>query len=189
MAADTVVLPPENPPTRRLPVPGVHPLNLTSCVVEVSALLLGFSVLRARMRPIAGDLTVDDDGAVLRVELAGVPVRANLPMIGRLFRRAIPGAVRLAVELPDLDLSAGGVPIRVDGTVAVKPANSDETERPHRQLRMAARVIPTENDVVVLAISGRVLSPRKPPKSPLVLSVLRSRMRAEAAMEFTRCSL
>ena len=163
--------------TEVLPLPDLtgYACRLDRCAVELSLVLLGFHLLRVRLRATSGRLTAE---GALRLELAATPVRASVPLVRRYLLRAIPGGVRLAVSCPNVELVS--VPTRADGHVSAVRVGDDDS--PGWPLRLYVRAVRTD-DAVLLALRGRFPRPRKPAST--FLSVLRPWMRAEAAVEFS----
>ncbi len=199
MTGDTEVLPSDQTPTAQLPPLGVHPLNTQRCVVEVSLRLLGITPLRVRLPVTTGELVVTDAAGypfgALRLELSCTPTRSSIPLTDRLLRRAIPGGYRLMITLPSIELFGEPALAHADGTVHAKPLVLPAEPEPDAPtvrwpLCFLVRSIrpgdPSESDVVLLAMRGRLRQPRKSSKASPVLSFLRPWIRVETAAEFTR---
>jgi hypothetical protein len=166
-------------------------------VVEVSLRLFGFVPLRVRLPAATGQLTVTDARGTpigeLRLELSATPTRASLPLANRLLCRTIPGGYRLVITLSGIELFDGSAPTHADGTVYAKPlAQPDEETEPAVRwpvcfvVRSIPSAEPSESDVMLLAMRGRLRQPRKSSNVSPLLSFLRPWIRVETAAEFTR---
>ena len=162
-------------------------LDPRRCVFEVSLRFLGIIMVRARFPVATGELAVSDAAGTpvgaLRLELLAIPTRASLPLANRLLRMAIPGGCRLVITLPTIELSVASAAMHADGAVsATSPASSVGWP-----LCCVVRSIqPSESDVILLAVRGRLRSPREQQKTAPLLSFLRPWIRVETAAEFTR---
>lgn len=156
-----------------------YSLQPDRCVIEVSLRLLGLRLVRARLRPRAGTVTLSADrrSAAITAEAMARPERIGPPVLGALLVRAVSRAMRLTFTAADVDLTtrAGvGWPVPIAASVRGYVA------RAAWSLPLVARVLELDEERLLLAVRGPVRRPGARSLPP------RSWTWVEAAAEFAR---